>query len=118
ARVVSPATAGPSTGPISATPDHNNGTYTATSPGDPAGTATTIRATIGGVLATSTTTITVVPGNTTAAKSVITVSKDSIASGAKDTLTLQAKDSAGDKLTTGGLGVVFRPARRPSTRAT
>jgi YVTN family beta-propeller protein len=110
ATVVFSRAGGTSTGTISATTDHNNGTYTATFTGDTAGTATTIRATIGGVLATSTTTITVVPGNSTAARSVITVSKDTVASGAKDTLTLQAKDSAGNNLTTGGLVVVFSHA--------
>lgn len=107
ATVVFSRAGGTSTGSIGTTTDHGNGTYTATFTGDTAGTATTIHATIGGVAVTSTTTITVVPGNTVAAKSVITVSKDTVASGAKDTLTLQVKDTAGNNITTGGLVVVF-----------
>lgn len=101
---------GTSTGSISATTDHANGTYTATFTGDTAGTATTIHATIGGVAVTSTTTITVVPGNTVAAKSVITVSQDTVVSGATSTLTLQAKDSGGNDITSGGLVVIFTHA--------
>ena len=107
ATVVFSRTGGTSTGTIGATTDHANGTYTAVFTADSAGTATTIRATIGGVLATSTTTITVVAGNTTAARSVITVSNDTIQSGGTSTLTLQAKDSAGNNITVGGLTVIF-----------
>ncbi len=98
---------GSSTGTIGATTDNNNGTYTATFTADSAGTATTIRATIGGVLATSTTPITVVPGNTTAARSVITVLPDTIQAGGTSTLALQAKDGAGNNIATGGLTVIF-----------
>lgn len=115
ATVVFSQVGGTSTGAISPTTDHTNGTYTATFTGAIAGTATTIHATIGGVAVTSTTTITVVAGNTVAAKSVITVSKDTIASGGKDTLTLQAKDTAGNNLTTGGLVVVFSHTGGTST---
>ena len=100
-------TGGTSTGTIGPTTDHANGAYTAIFTADSAGTATTIRATIGGLLAASTTTITVVAGNTTAAQSVITVSADTIQSGGTSILTLQAKDSAGNNITTGGLTVIF-----------
>jgi YVTN family beta-propeller protein len=92
---------------IGTTTDHANGTYTALFTADSAGTATTIHATIGGVAVASTTTITVVPGNTVAAQSVITVSADTIPSGGTSILTLQAKDTAGNNITTGGLTVVF-----------
>lgn len=115
ATVVFSRSGGTSTGTISATTDHGNGSYTATFTGDTAGTATTIHATIGGVPVTSTTTITVVPGNTVAAKSVITVSKDTVAAGTTSTLTLQAKDTAGNNITTGGLVVVFSRAGGTST---
>ena len=107
ATVVFSRTGGTSTGTIGPTTDHANGTYAAIFTADSAGTATTIRATIGGVLAASTTTITVAPGNTTAARSVITVSADTIQSGGTSILTLQAKDSAGNNITTGGLTVIF-----------
>jgi DNA-binding beta-propeller fold protein YncE len=107
ATVVFSRTGGTSTGTIGATTDNNDGAYIAIFTADSAGTPTTIRATIGGVLVTSTTTITVVAGNTTAARSVITVSADTIPSGGTSTLTLQAKDGAGNNITTGGLTVVF-----------
>ncbi len=107
ATVVFSRTGGTSTGTIGSTTDHANGTYTAVFTADSAGTATTIRATIGGVLAASATTITVVAGNTTAARSVITVSADTIPSGGTSILTLQAKDSAGNNIPTGGLTVIF-----------
>ena len=107
ATVVFSRTGGTSTGTIGPTTDHANGTYSAVFTADSAGAATTIRAAIGGVFAASTTTITVVPGNTTAARSVITVSDDTIPSGGTSTLTLQAKDGAGNNITTGGLTVIF-----------
>ena len=107
AAVVFSHTGGTSTVAIGTTTDHANGTYTALFTADSAGTATTIHATIGGVAVASTTTITVVPGNTVAAQSVITVSADTIPSGGTSILTLQAKDTAGNNITTGGLTVVF-----------
>ncbi len=107
ATVVFTHTGGTSTGTIGATTDHGDGSYTATFNADSAGTATTIHASIGAAAVVSTTTITVVPGNTVAAQSVITVSADTIPSGGTSTLTLQAKDGAGNNITTGGLTVVF-----------
>ncbi len=117
ATVVFSRAGGTSTGSIVPSPatDNSNGTYTATFTADSAGTATTIRATIGGVLATSTTPITVVPGNTTAAQSVITVLPDTIQAGGASTLKLQAKDGAGNNITTGGLTVVFSHSGGTST---
>lgn len=107
ATVVFTHTGGTSTVSIGTTTDHANGTYTALFTADSAGTATTVHATIGGAAVASTTTITVVPGNTVAAQSVITVSADTIPSGGTSILTLQAKDTAGNNITTGGLTVVF-----------
>ncbi|HTR19833.1 MAG TPA: invasin domain 3-containing protein, partial [Gemmatimonadales bacterium] len=99
---------GTSTGTISATTDHANGTYTATFTGLVAGTATTIGATIGASPVTSTLpAVTVVPGNAVTAQSVVSVSTGTVASGGLVTLTLQAKDSVGNNLTSGGLTVVF-----------
>ncbi len=98
---------GTSTGTVSATTDHGNGVYTALFTGITAGTGTTIRARIGATLVTASALITVVPGNTTAAQSIVTVSSDSVASGGTVTLTLQVRDSAGNNITTGGSTVVF-----------
>jgi adhesin/invasin len=109
------ATGGTSTGTIGATADHGDGTYTASFTAESAGTATTIGATVNGVATASTVPVTVVPGNTVAARSVISVSADTILSGATATLTLQARDSVGNNITTGGLTVVFNRSGGTST---
>jgi len=106
--VVFSASGGTSTGTIGATTDNGNGTYTASFTGIVAGTATTIGATIGGSAVTSTLpTVTVTPGPVSTAQSVVSVSSGSVAVGSVVTLTLQAKDQAGNNLTAGGLAVVF-----------
>lgn len=108
ATVVFSATGGTSTGTIGATTDNGDGTYTAAFTGVLAGTATTIGATINGSAVTSTLpTVTVLPGAASLATSVVTVSSGTVASGAQATLTLVAKDSAGNTLTAGGLTVDF-----------
>ena len=107
---------GVSTGTISATNDLNNGVYTASFTGVASGTATTIQATAAGVPLTSTMpTITVSQGSLSLAQSVVTVSSSTVASGASVTLTMQAKDAAGNNLTSGGAGVVFSRANGTST---
>ena len=108
ATVVFTASGGTSTGTIGSATDNGDGTYGATFTGAQAGTATTIGATINGaVVTTPLPTILVVAGNSTTAQSIITVSADTVASGGTVTLTLQARDSAGNNLTAGGLTVVF-----------
>ncbi|HMA42336.1 MAG TPA: invasin domain 3-containing protein [Gemmatimonadales bacterium] len=107
ATVVFTAAGGTSVGTIGATTDHGDGTYSATFTGVTAGTATTLRATVNGVATTSSTAITVVPGNAVTAQSIIAVSADTVIAGGTVTLTLQAKDSLGNNLTAGGLVVVF-----------
>jgi YVTN family beta-propeller protein len=109
------ATGGGSTGTIGPTTDHGDGAYTASFVAESAGTATTIGATVNGVPTASTVAVTVVPGNTVAARSVITVSPDTILSGATGAIVLQAKDSAGNDITTGGLTVVFNHTGGTST---
>ena len=107
---------GTSTGTISATTDHGNGTYSATFTGLVAGTATTIHATIGGNPVTSALpTVSVVPGNAVTAQSIVSVSTGTVLSGGTATLTLQAKDSVGNNLTSGGLTVAFTHAGGTST---
>ncbi|MGA2384408.1 MAG: invasin domain 3-containing protein, partial [Gemmatimonadales bacterium] len=116
ATVAFAASGGTSTGTIGSTTDHGNGTYTATFTGVTAGTATTIGATIGGTAVTSTLpTVTVMPGGISTSQSVVSVSAGTVQSGGAVTLTLQAKDAAGNNLTTGGATVVFTAAGGTST---
>jgi YVTN family beta-propeller protein len=112
AAVAFTATGGTSTGTIAPTPatDNGDGTYAAVFTGVVAGTATTIRATVNGILAISTVPITVVAGNSTTGQSLVSVSTNTVASGGTVTLTLRARDSLGNNLTTGGLTVVFSPS--------
>lgn len=101
-------TGGVSTGTISSLTDNHNGTYTATFTGNTSGSATTITGTVGGSAVTSTLpTITVSPGAISLALSPITVSSSAIVSGFTSTLTLTAKDSYSNSLTTGGRTVLF-----------
>jgi len=110
------ASGGTSTGAIGATTDHTNGTYTAVFTGMTAGTATTVHATIGGVAVTSTLpTIAVTPGPASTSQSIVSVSAATVASGGTVALTLQAKDAAGNNLTTGGLAVAFSASGGTST---
>src|SRR5439155_859049 len=106
--VVFTQTGGTSTGTIGGTTDNSNGTYTATFTGGTAGTATTIGATIGGNPVTSVlATKTVTQGNAAHPAWTGTTARSTVVSGATATLTLQAKDGAGNNLPAGGLTVVF-----------
>ncbi|HEY3220050.1 MAG TPA: invasin domain 3-containing protein [Gemmatimonadales bacterium] len=108
ATVVFTRSGGTSTGTISATADSGNGVYTAVFTGVLAGSATTIGATINGSAVTTTLpSIAVSPGAISAATSVITASSATVASGSAVTLRLQAKDAAGNSVTTGGDIVAF-----------
>jgi len=87
--------------------DNGDGTYTATFTGTIAGT-NTIKATIGGKAVTSAKpSVDVTPGSLNLTTSVVTRSLRSIQLGGRTQVTLQAKDGAGNKLTTGGLDVAF-----------
>lgn len=77
--------------------------------------STTIRATIFGVVGEAT--VTVTPGAASAAKSTVSVSSGTVASGSTITLTLQARDAAGNAIATGGLTVVFTASGGGSTGA-
>jgi hypothetical protein len=110
------ASGGTSTGAIGPTSDHGDGTYTAVFTGGTAGTATTIHATIGGAAVTSTPpTVTVTPGSVSTSRSTVTVSAGTVAPGGTVTLTLQARDAAGNNLTGGGLAVAFSVSGGTST---
>lgn len=102
------ASGGSSTGELGPVVDHADGTHTATFTGRTAGSAVTVRATVNGETVTSTpVTITVVPGDISPTASVATVSRAAIDSGARATVTLVARDSAGNRVTAGGRTVTF-----------
>lgn len=108
--VVFTASGGTSTGTISATTDHANGTYTAVYTGTAAGTAQTIHATINGVAVTTaspTVTVTAAAQVPDATKCTVTAFPATITIAGTSVLTLQAKDSSGVNLTVGGATVVF-----------
>lgn len=108
ATVVFSVSGGTSTGTVSSTTDNNNGTYTATFTGTLAGTAKTINATIGGSNVTSTLpTVTVTPGVFNLLSSLVTVSSATLVSGNSLTVTLTAKDAAGNSNPTGITTVSF-----------
>ncbi len=99
--------AGTSDGTISAVTDNGNGTYSATITGTTAGTPRAISATIGGAALTSAApTLTVTPGPASV-NSTVTVGAATVGVGAATTLTLTARDAAGNNLTAGGATVLF-----------
>ncbi|MFN0097027.1 MAG: beta strand repeat-containing protein, partial [Gemmatimonadaceae bacterium] len=98
---------GTSDGTISSVTNNNNGTYSATFTGTVSGTPRAIGATIAGAALTSPApTITVTPGAASSA-SIVGVSAATVANGASITLTLNARDLAGNVVTTGGATVLF-----------
>jgi adhesin/invasin len=94
-------------GTFSPTTDVGNGTYTAVFTGTTAGTNTIVGAIAGTKLTSAAAPVTVTAGAFSPAKSVATVSAATVASGGTVTVTLQAEDAYGNKLTTGGLAVAF-----------
>src|SRR5207253_408879 len=79
-------------------------------------TGRTTTATIGGGTGRSPLpTITVTPGSASLSASTVTTSSSTVVSGATATLTLQARDGAGNNLTAGGLTVVFTQSGGTST---
>ena len=109
---------GTSTGSFSATTDAGSGIYSATFTGVLKGTAKQIAAQINGSTISSTLpTITVTPGAISTETSTISASPSSVASGSSATLTLTARDAAGNLLTTGGSTVTFDASGGTSTGA-
>jgi len=106
ATVVFTKTAGSGAGTFSAVTDNGNGTYTGTFTGTTAG-PVTLGATVNSVATTSTAAVTVTVGTISAATSVVTADSAQVAISHATILTLQAKDAAGNLLTTGGATVVF-----------
>ena len=101
-------------GTFSAVTDNGNGTYTASFTGTLAG-ANSITATVNGkAISTSPAAITVTPGSYSLSTSVVKISLPSVQLGGVATVTLQAKDAAGNNLTTGGLAVMLSLAGSPA----
>ncbi len=102
--------------PIAAV-DNGNGTYTATLTGVLAGTAATVGATINGTATTSTKTLSVTPGAIAASTSVVSIvgAVSTVASGTNVSVKLQAKDAAGNTVTSGGASVTFTKSGGTST---
>ena len=101
---------GSATGSFSATTDHNNGVYTATVTGIVAG-ANTVTAFVGGAPVTSgNPAVAVTPGSFSLATSTVSIAPASIAAGSTATVTLTARDAAGNQQTSGGLGVALVPS--------
>ena len=99
---------GTGTGTLGPTVDQGDGSYTATFTGVLAGAALAAQATIDGAPVTSPSpAITVIPGDISAQTSLIGMVPQAIDSGAHSVATLQARDAAGNALTTGGRGVTF-----------
>ncbi|MBK7908658.1 MAG: hypothetical protein IPJ78_19210 [Gemmatimonadetes bacterium] len=100
--------AGTSDGTIGAVTDHGNGTYSASFTATTSGTARSIGATVGGAPVTSASpTITVRAGALSLATTTLTAGATALVSGAQTTLTVTARDSLGNAITTGGATVAL-----------
>jgi adhesin/invasin len=100
---------GTSTGNFGTITDNGDGSYSAFFTGVTAGSATSIIAEIDGQpIGGAPVAITVLPGAVSLAQSSVSVSDATVQAGATSTLTLTARDDAGNQLTSGGmLGFLF-----------
>jgi hypothetical protein len=106
--VVFSGNGGTATGTFSVATDNGDGTYTGTFTGVLAGTAKTIRASIDGSLITSTLpTVAVVPGAFSLSGSTYAATPTNVAAGSIGNFHMQARDAAGNALSTGGQAVSF-----------
>lgn len=94
-------------GTFSAVTYIGKGTYTATFTGTIAGSNVIVARIDGLTNISNTAAIKVVPGPVSLATSLLTISASSIEVGGTTTVTLQAKDAAGNNLTTGTLTIAF-----------
>ena len=106
---------GAATGTFSATTDDGNGVYTAAFTGALDGTSTITAAIDGQAVTSAAPTVAVTPGPVSAAQSIITIVPAALQVGGGATVTLQAKDAAGNSETSGGLAVVFSLAAGAAT---
>ena len=99
---------GTSAGTIGAVTDNGNGTYGAVFTATTAGTARAIATTLNtAAVSTTAPSITVVPGPVSAGQSTAEVSPTSVTVGGTATLTVRARDAAGNAHTAGGVTVAF-----------
>lgn len=106
-----PGNPGESTGAFGVTVDNGDGTYTATFTGVLVGTPASILGAIDGeMVASPAPTITVTPGDISANTSTVSASDTLVDPGIVTTLTLQARDAAGNDLVSGGRTVAFTQA--------
>ncbi len=110
-RVEFSTSGGTSTGTLSATTDKGDGSYTATFTATGVGTATTVITRIDGTAIAMTDSVTVTAGRVSPAHSILTVSADTVTEGVGVLLTLEARDSTGNRLRSGGRTVVFSASR-------
>ena len=102
------AVGGSSTGVIGPTVDLADGRYTATFTGRMAGSTAQITVTVdGGQVASEPVTVTVVPGDISTRTSELTAAPTSVPAGSVLTLTLRARDAAGNHVLQGGRAVTF-----------
>jgi 6-phosphogluconolactonase (cycloisomerase 2 family) len=109
---------GTSSGTFSLVTDNGNGSYSSTFTGTSAGTPTQIAATINGQAVTSTlptVTVTASAPAISAAMSTISVSKSDLPIGQSAWIILQAKDSSGNPISSGGATVLFSASGGSST---
>ena len=97
----------PTLGSIGVVTDNTNGTYTATYTAGMVTGVETITPKLDGTDFTNSTTVTLTPGPVSVAHSTVEVTSATVVSGDSVTITLRAKDAAGNSLTTGGSTVVF-----------
>lgn len=108
ATIVASKSGGTATGTLSSVTDNGDGTYTWTYTGILTGTAQTFSCTINGVAFGNTKpTCAVTPGAIDITVSTVSIGSSTKAAGTTTTLTLQAKDAAGNNLTAGGSTVAF-----------
>ncbi len=103
------ASGGTSTGTLGETTHAGDGRYVTAFTGSVAGSTTTLTASVDGVVVTTPPVrVTVVPGDVSVRASTLGVSRTSLAAGDSATVTLEARDDAGNRVTSGGRLVTFR----------
>jgi adhesin/invasin len=94
-------------GTIGSVTDHNNGTYTATLTSSASAGTATVGATLGGAALTHTATVTFAGAAALATTTIVAVPTALTGNGSTtSTITVQAKDAAGNNLSTGGATII------------
>ncbi len=99
---------GTSGGTLGSVTDAGNGTYTTTFTATTVGTPRVISASVGGTAVSSASpSVTTLSGPPSAVQSMVEASSTGMQVGSTATLTLRARDAAGNAMTAGGLAVIF-----------